>query len=441
MTKINRIFLFAFFAICTLLVKGSQINNDTLRVEILLNSNILNGVQVNDKFINALDITPSQLILLSTKDKFYLLGWGGIQAVGQKSSDSIKSFAYTPDGLLMVVRNNDLCYMDSLGKLSSLFGLPNKSMGITAGENEMYVYDRNKDLKIYALYVIAKGGRYAKLFEIHTPISSIVELKSSLLFSSGNTVYNFDPKNKELKAIVALKNDKEIKSITIDTLNNMIFISSDNAVYAYKDSSLITITEKIAGTIKYFNDGLIVFDPEKKILVRMTGIESEVSLKIKELKSSSNIKQSADTLTNTNIINFVKEKLSDDSIINIISKSKVNFNLSVNSMISLSNQDVSSPVIQAMKNAMKNNNTSNINSIIVKNFYIIAGSFPTEQQANDAIADLKSKGFANAELVGKNNYGSYRIAYRSYATSEEATKDLEKIKQTTNPSAWIFKKE
>jgi len=43
-------------------------------------------------------------------------------------------------------------------------------------------------------------------------------------------------------------------------------------------------------------------------------------------------------------------------------------------------------------------------------------------------------------VVGKNNYGSYRIAYKGYATNEEASKDLTKIKQTINPSAWIFEK-
>jgi len=86
------------------------------------------------------------------------------------------------------------------------------------------------------------------------------------------------------------------------------------------------------------------------------------------------------------------------------------------------------------------NNTSTTSTTVVKKFYIIASSFPTEQQANDAVAELKAKGFPNAEVVGKNDLGSFRICYKGYATREEAAADLPGIKQSTNPSAWIFEK-
>ncbi|MFH0865823.1 MAG: SPOR domain-containing protein [Bacteroidota bacterium] len=87
-----------------------------------------------------------------------------------------------------------------------------------------------------------------------------------------------------------------------------------------------------------------------------------------------------------------------------------------------------------------NTTTTNTTTTVVKKFYIISGSFATEQLANDGVAALKAKGFADAEVVGKNDYGSYRIAYKGYATREEATADLTGIKQNTNPSAWIFEK-
>jgi hypothetical protein len=84
--------------------------------------------------------------------------------------------------------------------------------------------------------------------------------------------------------------------------------------------------------------------------------------------------------------------------------------------------------------------TGSVVTTVVKKFYIIAASYTTEQLANDAVATLKAKGFSDAEVVGKNDYGSYRIAYKGYATREEATTDLAVIKQSTNPSAWIFEK-
>lgn len=86
------------------------------------------------------------------------------------------------------------------------------------------------------------------------------------------------------------------------------------------------------------------------------------------------------------------------------------------------------------------NNSTTLTTTVIKKFFIIAASYPTEQAANDAVAELKTKGFSNAEVVGKNDYGSYRICYKGYATREEAMVDLPGIKQSTNPSAWIFEK-
>jgi predicted nucleic acid-binding Zn-ribbon protein len=61
--------------------------------------------------------------------------------------------------------------------------------------------------------------------------------------------------------------------------------------------------------------------------------------------------QTTETLTNSIIIKMVKAKLSDDLIIGEISGSKVNFNVSTDSIRFLSNSNVSSRVIQAMKSA------------------------------------------------------------------------------------------
>ncbi|MDO9340507.1 MAG: hypothetical protein Q7T72_08280 [Bacteroidales bacterium] len=61
--------------------------------------------------------------------------------------------------------------------------------------------------------------------------------------------------------------------------------------------------------------------------------------------------QTTETLTNSTIIKMVKAKLSDDLIIDEINSSKVNFNVSIDSIKFLSSENVSSRVIQAMKTA------------------------------------------------------------------------------------------
>ncbi len=66
--------------------------------------------------------------------------------------------------------------------------------------------------------------------------------------------------------------------------------------------------------------------------------------------------QTSEALTNTTIIKMVKGKLSDELIIDEINSSKVNFDLSSESISVLSNANVSEKVIQAMKavNAIQN---------------------------------------------------------------------------------------
>lgn len=351
MKIVNRVILSILIAIWTIEAIGMPNKGDTLRYEILLSKRILKEEKLNDNFINSLDITSKRLILLSSKERFYLLGWGGIVPFGNKVFGNIGSFAFTPDSLLMTVRNDELCYFDAKGGISKLYKLPNQSMGICAGKYLMYVYDRNEDQNEHALYAIAKGGKYTKLFEVPSPITSAVEMNTSILFAARNGLYSFKPKNKELKALAIVKKGQKIQSIAVDSLKKIIYFSTDSTIYALKDSNKIILGNKYGGTLRYFKNGLLVFNPERELLVRISGIGDKLTL---SQKPAENTKKTTETLTNSTIINMVKTNLSDNIIINVINSSKVNFDLSVDAMINLSNQHVSSSVIRAMKNAMKN---------------------------------------------------------------------------------------
>ncbi|MDP3431666.1 MAG: hypothetical protein Q8T04_01695, partial [Bacteroidota bacterium] len=90
-----------------------------------------------------------------------------------------------------------------------------------------------------------------------------------------------------------------------------------------------------------------------KFLIRIVGLEGKVTSKMQELKNVQPEKSQGNILNNATIIDLVKSKLSDGLIINLINRSVVDFNLSIDAMIYLSSQNVSSAVILAMKNAMK----------------------------------------------------------------------------------------
>ncbi len=347
-------FIVALIILCSMTLRGLPFKGDSLRFEVLLSSKMVRNIQPYPYFINSIEIGSNEIILLSSKDQFYLLGFGIIKPVCNKVPDKISSYAYTSDNLLMVIRNDEICTFDSIENLSKLIQLPRKGMGISAGKHVMYIYDRSNEQSKHSLFVLAQGGKYKKLFEAPAPIQSVVEMNNSILFATKHALFHYNPKNSEVKTLAALSKGKEINSITVDTISNRIYFSTNKAVYAIKDSSTILITDRLGGVLRFFNDGLIIFNPEKRLLIRLVGIEHEVaSLKL-SIKPVANNTQTTDMLTNATIIDMVYTKLSDDLIINLINRSEVNFNVSVDAMIFLAEHNVSSVVIMAMRKAMKN---------------------------------------------------------------------------------------
>lgn len=383
MEKVNKIIKKTYFSIAILVIVSIlndclANNKDSLLFEILLTKKMYKEAGLSEKPIHSVDVSKSQLISISTSNQFCLVGWGGIKTVGKKTWGTVSSFAITPEGLLMAIRNDELCYMDSVGNLIKLYKLPHQNMRITAGKYLMYIYDNNNTKEKKAVYAISHGGKYTKLFEISESINSLAETSNGIYLTCQNSILKYEFKTKSLKPVVFLKNNREIKSLTIDTLNNRIYFSTDSIIYTYKDSSSSVVSDKISGTLKYFGDGLIVFNAENQTLIRITGLENRLNKKLAYTNTNrinSNSSQTInipsthttsinknkpimqnevekETLTNDNIKKMVKSKLSDELIINVIKTSNVNFDLNVEAMIDLSNQGVSSAVILEMKNAM-----------------------------------------------------------------------------------------
>jgi len=187
----------------------SSVNNDPLRFEILMSNKMLNEIHLDVKFIESLEITSNNLIMLSSSNKFYLLGWGGIKPIGQKLADTVSSFAYSPDGYLMVVRNNELCYVDTTGNLAKVRNLPSRSLNIAEGKDAMYFFDYNKNKNKYPIYKLAKGdSKLDTLLLVPSPITAVAEVNKYILFSVGNALFYFNPKNKDLVALTALEKDQ-----------------------------------------------------------------------------------------------------------------------------------------------------------------------------------------------------------------------------------------
>ena len=370
---------------------------DSLSFEVILTGEMLSDSDLKNRFITSIDITPERLILLSTSDQYYLLGWGGMIPLGPRMSRAIQSFAYTPDGLLLTVRGDELCSFDSLGNLSVMFRLPRQGMGISAGQDVIYLFDRNPGQKQYPLYVLARGGKYLKLLETPDPIASVAETDEEVLFAAGPGLYSVDPLTKELRLLFTEENDKDILSVTYDRSNKIAYFSTADRIFAARDADLGVVSEKTGGIIKYFN-GLIVFDSASKLVIRILGLEKALEPKPQTEKTGAPVTAAATltaaavltdpqasqpsatlndppasqatlavqaqnpqagdiaavkVLTNESVVDLVRNELSDNIIINLLRRARVDFNLTTDAVIDLSARGVSPEVIMAMRQAMK----------------------------------------------------------------------------------------
>ncbi|MDX9772071.1 MAG: hypothetical protein RBT02_01470 [Bacteroidales bacterium] len=252
--------------------------NDSLGFEVLLTDGMSGKIGLKGSFINSLEITPERLILLSTGDQYYLLGWGGIIPHGRKISGKINSFALTGDGLLLTIVENKLCYFDSMGNLAVMYTLPATGMTISAGKDVMYLFDSNLEHKTHPLYVLARGGKYLKLIETPAPITSVVETDNYVLFASGANIYSINVEKKDVKLLYTDEEGKEIKSLAYDSSGKSVYFSTASSVSAIRGSDIIVISENTGGILKYYN-GLIVFNPGIKMMLRIVGLDGTLPVK------------------------------------------------------------------------------------------------------------------------------------------------------------------
>lgn len=354
MRRINRVLSLFIILVSPLLAQGQGTSpkNESLNFEILLTDNMVTEMGIKGSLINSFSITSERLILLSTENQYFLLGWGGLVPMGKKINGKIGSFALTPQGSLLTIRGTQLCYFDDQEALAILYDLPSEGMNISSGKEVMYLYSGEKDQNKYPLYILAQGGKYLKLTESDYPISSVVEMNESVLFATGNRLYSIKPDTRVVQVLAETKNKETIESIAVDTVAATVYFATRNTVYAIKNNKVGAITNELGGRIGYLN-GLIIYNPENKLMMRIVGLDKTMTGNPQPVVETTEPIKAVEVLTNTSITDLVKSELTDPMIIAIIRRSKVNFNLGVDAIIELSGQGVSSDVIMEMKQAMK----------------------------------------------------------------------------------------
>ncbi len=72
-------------------------------------------------------------------------------------------------------------------------------------------------------------------------------------------------------------------------------------------------------------------------------------------------------------------------------------------------------------------------------YEIIVGSFATMAQANKYVAQMKAKGYELQAIDSRMPGNRKKISWGSYATEEEAYRELARVQKTFEPGAWIAK--
>jgi len=73
-------------------------------------------------------------------------------------------------------------------------------------------------------------------------------------------------------------------------------------------------------------------------------------------------------------------------------------------------------------------------------YHIIAGSFKSEENAKKKTKELQNSGYSDAQIVGKNAYQLYMVAYKSFTEYDHAINELKNIQQDDNQEAWLYTK-
>lgn len=93
----------------------------------------------------------------------------------------------------------------------------------------------------------------------------------------------------------------------------------------------------------------------------------------------------------------------------------------------------------AQKTKKEQNTDSSFEVSVNAKYHLVAGAFSTRTNALNRIKQLKSKGFSDAVLVGKNEKGLFLVSYKSFSDQGQAQAYMSEVKAQGN-EIWMLVK-
>ncbi|MDR0287694.1 MAG: hypothetical protein LBI03_08350 [Clostridiales bacterium] len=269
--KKYRYIFYVFFMLWLFPILVYSQKAEDMELDLFLSEAMLNDISLKPKFIHSIDYTNTGFLLISSSNQFYIIGIGYLEELFNPAKNKIEAYTVTPEGRLYLISGRDLCNIDTLGNFKKIYSLPGDNMGIASGSDQIYLFEKKvqRNKKDYSLYCLNKNMNYKKALSIATPIRSVYEYGSNLFFTSKNKLYCSNDKMKPFAEIAALPQEKDtIISIALDVKHHSFYISTKDAVYQIRDNNVEYVMTDLGGILRYDGEGLLVFNPEKSLIVR-----------------------------------------------------------------------------------------------------------------------------------------------------------------------------
>lgn len=241
---------------------------------------LLNKLSATKNKIGALApataVTPKRTILIEDESGLITVAWGGVRRV--PGIGGLDAFDYTSDGVFMGIQGQDLLSLSKAkGEFQKVMSLPSEDMGLAVGRGKIYLFERKGAEKKNGLFVLLPNNKGLKLFESPEPIGAVLEDGDGILFAAGTGVYRFGA-DKSTRLVFGLpKGSRNITSLAQDPTTKRIYASDGASVFSFKDKAgldPVVITRENGGVLRWFSDGLIIFDPKAPLLIRISGLPS-----------------------------------------------------------------------------------------------------------------------------------------------------------------------
>lgn len=254
-------------AVLLCLVPAAKPEGAKLIVERILQPNAAAQAQLGP-LVDSVAVTPNGVAVVGDGKNLWAVGASEIQQIAK--IHGLTSFAFSPEGLLVGVRARDLVYFDpKTGDVKTIFSLPGDGMRIVPGRRDHFYIFGAEAKERYGLYELLPGRKVVKIVSSPVPITSVARVEDRTLLVAGGALYAVS--GTQLRLIAGEPNGG-LTSVGVDEAGERIYLSDSARIFEIQRSGTAALFGDLGGTLYWCDGGLLVFNPGKRLLVRLVGL-------------------------------------------------------------------------------------------------------------------------------------------------------------------------